>query len=142
MEPEKPCLSGGTRSGETRPPPAGKSDKRRRSLVNRGIKNMGPVAPMLEGDFFNPVIQGAAPALTQIFGTLLFCSIFLFLWRQSGVVYFRFWSLAWAVESLALISSLAAHWSGSAVLLGLRALLEIAFAFSLLFAADRKSTRL
>ena len=97
---------------------------------------MGPVAPMLEGDFFNPVIQGAAPALTQIFGTLLFCSIFLFLWRQSGVVYFRFWSLAWAVESLALISSLAAHWSGSAVLLGLRALLEIAFAFSLLFAAE------
>lgn len=91
---------------------------------------------MLEGHFFNPAIQGAAPALIQTFGTLLFCAVFLFLWRQSGVVYFRFWSLAWAIESLALLSSLAAHWTGSAIFLWLRALLEIAFALSLLFAAQ------
>ncbi len=90
---------------------------------------------MLGGQFFNPAMPGAA-ALIQMFGTLLYCAVFLFLWRQSGVVYFRFWSLAWAIESLALISSLAARFSGPAILLWLRALLEIAFALSLLFAAQ------
>jgi diguanylate cyclase (GGDEF)-like protein len=88
------------------------------------------------GHFFNPAIIGTAPALIQTFGTLLFCAVFLFLWRQSGVVYFGFWSLAWAIESLALISSLAAQWSGSTFFFWLRALLEIAFAVSLLFAAQ------
>jgi diguanylate cyclase (GGDEF)-like protein len=91
---------------------------------------------MLEGSLFNTVIQGSAPALIQAFGTLLFCAVFLFLWRQSGVLYFRFWSLAWAIESLALFSSFAASWSGSNVFLWLRSLLEIAFALSLLFAAQ------
>ncbi len=89
---------------------------------------------MFEGHLFNPAMQGAAPALIQTFGTLLFCAVFLFLWRQSGVIYFRFWSLAWAIESLALISS--PQWSGSIILIWLRALLEIAFALSLLFAAQ------
>src|SRR5271165_3609 len=91
---------------------------------------------MLEGYFFNPAVQGSAPSLIQTFGTLLFCAVFLFLWRQSGVAYFRFWSLAWAIESLALLSSFAAHWSGSTVFLWLRALLEVAFAICLLFAAQ------
>jgi len=31
----------------------------------------------------------------QMLGTLLFCLVFLFLWRQSGIVYFGYWSLAW-----------------------------------------------
>jgi len=93
-------------------------------------------APMLEGHFFNPAIQDAVPALIQMFGTLLLGAVFLFLWRSSGVVYFRFWSLAWGFESLALVSSLAAHWSGSAVFPWLRALFEIAFALALLFAAE------
>lgn len=91
---------------------------------------------MLEDYFFNPAMQGSAPSLIQTFGTLLFCSIFLFLWRQSGVVYFRFWSLAWAVESLASVSSFVAYWTGSTVFLWLRGLLEVAFALSLLFAAQ------
>ena len=91
---------------------------------------------MLEGHFFNLAMQTAAPSLIQTFGTLLFCVVFLFLWRQSGVVYFRFWSLAWAVESMALIASLAAQWSGSSIFIWLRALLEISFALSLLFAAQ------
>ena len=95
---------------------------------------------MLEGDFFNPILQGTVPALIQIFGTLLFCAVFLFLWRHSGVVYFGFWSLAWAIESLALVSSFAAHWSGSPVYLWLRALLEFFFALSLLIAARSAAT--
>ncbi len=95
---------------------------------------------MLEGHFFNPAIQGTAPALIQIFGTLLFCSIFLFLWRQSGVVYFGFWSLAWAVESVALTSSFAANWSGWPGFLWFRALLEFVFALCLLAAARSATT--
>jgi diguanylate cyclase (GGDEF)-like protein len=95
---------------------------------------------MLEGHFFNPAIQGTAPALIQIFGTVLFSAIFLFLWRQSGVVYIGFWSLAWAVESLALVSSFAADWSGSAIFLWFRALLEFMFALSLLTAGRSAAT--
>lgn len=81
-------------------------------------------------------MTGSAPAVIQTFGPLLFCAVFLFMWRQSGVIYFRFWSLAWAIESLALISNLAAQWSGSAIFFWLRALLEISFAVSLLVAAQ------
>jgi diguanylate cyclase (GGDEF)-like protein len=95
---------------------------------------------MLEGHFFNPAIQGATPALIQIFGTVLFCSIFLFLWRHSGVVYFGFWSLAWAVESLALVASFAANWTASSVFLWFRVLLEFFFALSLLTAARSAAT--
>ncbi len=90
---------------------------------------------MLEGLFFNPAIQGTAPALIQIFGSLLFCAVFLFLWRHSGVMFFGFWSLAWAIESLALLSGFAASWCGSAVFPWLRALFEFMFALSLLIAA-------
>jgi diguanylate cyclase (GGDEF)-like protein len=89
---------------------------------------------MLEGHFFNPAIQGTMPAVVQIFATFLFCGIFLFLWRHSGVVYFGFWSLAWGVETLALFSSFGAFWSGSAAFLWLRALLEFGFALALLTA--------
>jgi diguanylate cyclase (GGDEF)-like protein len=90
---------------------------------------------MLEGHFFNPAIQGSVPALVQLFGTVLFSAVFLYLWRQSGVVYFGFWSLAWVVESLALTSSFVANSSGLAVFLWLRALLEFFFALSVLIAA-------
>jgi diguanylate cyclase (GGDEF)-like protein len=95
---------------------------------------------VLEGHFFNPAIQGTAPALIQVFGTLLFCTVFLFLWRQSGIVYFGFWSLAWAIESLALASSFAANWSGSIGFLWFRAVLEFLFALSLLTAARSAAT--
>jgi len=90
---------------------------------------------MLEENFFNPATQGMAPALIQIFATLLFCVIFLFLWRHSGVVYFGFWSLAWGLESVALGSSLAAFWGGSPAFVWTRALLEFCFALALLAAA-------
>jgi diguanylate cyclase (GGDEF)-like protein len=90
---------------------------------------------MLEGHFFNPANEGIALALIQVFAAVLFCSIFLFLWRRSGVLYFGFWSLAWALETLALVSSFIAIWSGSTVFLWFRALLEFLFALSLMTAA-------
>ena len=36
----------------------------------------------------------------QCFAAALFSLIFLFLWRQSGLIYFGYWSLAWIVELL------------------------------------------
>lgn len=84
--------------------------------------------------------------LIQTFGTLLFCAAFLFLWRKSGVAYFKFWSLAWAVESLSLILILAGPcpWLGQgiglAILLWLRVVLDAAFALALLFAAQSASS--
>ena len=95
---------------------------------------------MLEGDLFNPAMLGTAPAVIQILGTVLFCAVFLFLWRHSAVVYFGFWSLAWFVESLALVASLAAHTTGWAGFLWFRALLEFFFALSLLIAARSAAT--
>jgi diguanylate cyclase (GGDEF)-like protein len=95
---------------------------------------------MLDGHLFNPAVQGTAPALIQIFGTSLFCAVFLFLWRQSGVVYFGFWSLAWAIESLALLASFAANTTGAAGFIWLRAVLEFCFALSLLIAARSAAT--
>lgn len=61
---------------------------------------------MLEGLLSNLAILSNATALIQIFGTALFCAIFLFLWRQSQVTYFSYWSLAWAIESVALATGL------------------------------------
>ena len=34
----------------------------------------------------------------QLTGTLLFCLVFIFLWRQSGVVYFGLWGGAWGAQ--------------------------------------------
>src|SRR5690242_18990993 len=90
---------------------------------------------MLENHLLNPSVQGAVPAVIQIFCTLLFSGIFLFLRRHSGVVYFRFWSLAWGIESLALLCGYTANWTGYPVFLWIRALLEFAFAVALLTAS-------
>jgi diguanylate cyclase (GGDEF)-like protein len=42
------------------------------------------------------------PAI-QVFGIALFCFVFLFLWRRSGVVYFGLWSVAWIAKALAVM---------------------------------------
>ena len=39
----------------------------------------------------------------QLLGTVLFCVAFLFLWSRSRIVFFAFWSIAWAMQSLALV---------------------------------------
>ena len=77
----------------------------------------------------------------QIFGNLLFCFVFLFLWRQSGVVYFKFWALAWGSETLALAFTGIARVSRSPRWLIPHAFLEFTFALSLVAAARAASRR-
>ena len=76
----------------------------------------------------------------QCFSAALFSLIFLFLWRQSGVTYFAYWSLAWVVESLAWICTGLAAVTGWPYWLALHALLEFGFALSLVSAARIGST--
>ena len=71
----------------------------------------------------------------QLFASLLFSLVFSFLWRQSGVIYFGLWSLAWFVESLAFLSTLIAQHSGASPWLAARSFLEFVFALSLIAAA-------
>jgi len=71
----------------------------------------------------------------QMLGTLLFCLVFLFLWRQSGIVYFAYWSLAWALQVIALICLRLLLLTGVVFWLGPYALFEFAFALALLVAA-------
>ena len=71
----------------------------------------------------------------QMLGTLLFCLVFLFLWRQSGIVYFAYWSLAWALQLVALICLRMLLLTTVPVWLGPYALFEFAFALALLVAA-------
>jgi diguanylate cyclase (GGDEF)-like protein len=76
----------------------------------------------------------------ECFGAALFSLVFLFLWKQSGVIYFAYWSVAWAVEALAAVSTELAsltqwpHW------LAIHSFLEFGFALSLVAAARVGST--
>lgn len=71
----------------------------------------------------------------QILGTVLYCLVFLFLWRQSSILYFGYWSLAWALQAVALLS-VKLYFSSSVVLwLGLYSFFEFAFALALMAAA-------
>jgi diguanylate cyclase (GGDEF)-like protein len=87
---------------------------------------------MLVGQIFNPAVPGIDSPLVQIPGAILFCAVFLFLWRQSGVRYFGFWSLAWAMESAGIALS-------RGPLVWFRVLFEFLFALSLLTAARSAS---
>ena len=84
-------------------------------------------------------MNAAAPdvvAVTvQALGTLLFCLVFLFLWRQSGIVYFGYWSLAWALQVVALLCLRLYFLSTVPFWLGPYALFQFAFALALLAAA-------
>ncbi len=71
----------------------------------------------------------------QMLGTFLFCLVFLFLWRQSGIIYFGYWSLAWALQVVALIFLRVVILSRVVFWLGPYALFEFAFALALLMAA-------
>jgi diguanylate cyclase (GGDEF)-like protein len=72
----------------------------------------------------------------QIAVTLLFGLVFLFLWRQSKIVYFGLWSAAWAVQAVALPLGYVYAVRRSLPWLAAYALMEFAFAV-LLFAAGR-----
>ena len=70
-----------------------------------------------------------------------FCLVFLFLWRQSGILYFAYWSLAWALQVVALLS-VGLYFSTSRLFwLGPYALFEFAFALALLVAARSGPSR-
>jgi diguanylate cyclase (GGDEF)-like protein len=72
----------------------------------------------------------------QVLGACLFCAIFAFLWRRSGVVYFGLWSLAWLADALALIFRGSYHDSGRLVWLCLYALSVFVFVVVLIAAAQ------
>jgi diguanylate cyclase (GGDEF)-like protein len=69
----------------------------------------------------------------QAAGALIFGAVFLFLYRQSKVLYFGFWAIAWGLRVLAAVLRFPAMRSG--IYLALYALLEVAFAFVLVAAA-------
>jgi diguanylate cyclase (GGDEF)-like protein len=71
----------------------------------------------------------------HLFAAALFGLVFLFLWRQSGVVYFAYWSLAWVVESLAWASTELAAVTGWPHWTAFHSLFEFGFAVSLVAAA-------
>src|SRR6266849_6877364 len=77
----------------------------------------------------------------QALGTLLFCVVFLFLWRQSGIVYFGYWSLAWALQLVALLCLRLYFLTSVPFWLGPYALFEFAFALALLTAARSGPSR-
>src|SRR5690348_6895577 len=71
----------------------------------------------------------------QVLGAFLFCSIFAFLWKRSGVVYFGLWSLAWLADAMALIARGLHDSSPRLVWLCLYALFVFVFAVVLIAAA-------
>jgi diguanylate cyclase (GGDEF)-like protein len=88
-----------------------------------------------------PSAPDAMALNVQVLGTVLFCLVFFFLWRQSGIVYFGWWSLAWALQVLALLF-LRLYFSTSVLFwLGPYALFEFAFALALLAAARAGPSR-
>ena len=77
----------------------------------------------------------------QVLGTVLFCFVFLFLWRQSGILYFGYWSLAWALQAIALLSVKLYFSTGRVFWLGPYAFFEFAFALALMAAARAGPSR-
>ena len=73
--------------------------------------------------------------LVHIVGAGVFAGVFLFLYRESRIVYFSYWALAWTLVSAALLFSLASVVTGRPLLLFLSALLKLAFTVSIIFAA-------
>lgn len=82
-----------------------------------------------------PATPDLAALYVQILGTLLFCLVFLFLWRQSRIVHFGFWSLAWALRTIALLSLYAWFATRRGQWFIPYAFFELAFALSLVAAA-------
>ncbi len=71
----------------------------------------------------------------QLFGALLFCLVFLYLWRQSGIVYFGLWSMAWAARILAVGCGFGYYLLRSVWWLAPHAFFEFTFALALVAAA-------
>jgi diguanylate cyclase (GGDEF)-like protein len=83
--------------------------------------------------------SGPVADLTAFFiqeiGALLFGMVFLFLWRQSKVVYFGLWSIAWVLRFLAALFGFLLLRTGQAGWLAPYATFEFAFVIVLISAA-------
>src|SRR4051794_26280389 len=71
----------------------------------------------------------------QLFGTLAICLVFLYLWRESGIVYFGLWSLAWAAQAFSVACGYYFFRTHSMLWLAPYSFLQFTFALSLLAAA-------
>jgi len=85
-------------------------------------------------DFSGPVADTTALLIQEI-GALLFGMVFLFLWRQSRVVYFGLWSVAWALRFIAAIFGHELLRSGDVNWLAPYAVFEFGFVIVLVAAA-------
>ncbi len=85
----------------------------------------------------DPAISGAALAAlsTQEFAAALCGLAFLFLWRQSRIVYFGLWSTAWAVRAASAFVAFESLRADRAGWLALYAVLEFAFVILLVASA-------
>jgi diguanylate cyclase (GGDEF)-like protein len=85
-------------------------------------------------DFSSPIPDFAAFYVQEI-GALIFGLVFLFLYRQSQVVYFGLWSIAWLLRFLAVIFGYQLQRTASLGWMAPYALFEFGFAIVLIAAA-------
>jgi diguanylate cyclase (GGDEF)-like protein len=85
-------------------------------------------------DFSSPLADVTAFLIQEI-GALLFGLVFFFLWRQSRVVYFGLWSIAWLLRFIAAIFGFALLSSNTGYWLAPYATFEFAFVIVLIAAA-------
>ena len=74
--------------------------------------------------------------LLHLVATIVFAGVFAFLYRDSRIVYFGYWALAWILLAAALAFNLISVVTGATLWLFPDALLELAFAASVIFAAS------
>lgn len=85
-------------------------------------------------DLTSPLADLTAFIIQEI-GALLFGLVFLFLWKQSRVVYFGLWSVAWLMRFIAAIFAFELLRTNSGVWLAPYATFEFAFVIMLIAAA-------
>ena len=85
-------------------------------------------------DFSSPIADSTAFLIQEI-GALLFGVVFLFLWRQSRVVYFGLWSIAWLLRFIAAIFGYQLLSTGAGAWLAPYAVFEFGFVIVLIAAA-------
>jgi diguanylate cyclase (GGDEF)-like protein len=80
-------------------------------------------------------VPGDIALSAHILGAVLFALAFFFLWRRSRILFFGFWSFAWAMQALAVVSVFAYFSTGIRFCMALYLLFECAFGVSLVAAA-------
>src|SRR5580700_4274727 len=83
----------------------------------------------------SPLLPDLTVFTIQELSALLFCLVFLFLYRQSEVVYFGLWSIAWLLRFLAALFGYELRRTASAGWLAPYATFEFAFVILLISAA-------